>query len=54
MTIGNGTAGRQFDQLSWPEGNVVDSQGRIFVSEWGNSRIQVFDLSGAYLTTIAG
>jgi len=54
MTIGDGTWGESFNQLSWPEDVVVDAQGRIFVSDWANNRVQVFDASGAYLTTMAG
>jgi len=33
---------------------VVDATGRVYVADEWNNRIQVFDSSGAYLTTIAG
>jgi len=32
----------------------LDSSGRVFVTDQWNHRIQVFDASGAYLTTIGG
>jgi sugar lactone lactonase YvrE len=37
----------EFDQL---HGIAMDSQGRIFVADRGNSRIQIFDQDGRYLT----
>ncbi len=42
-----------FDHL-FPLGVEVDRYGRVFVADEWNSRIQVFDSSGAYLTTIGG
>jgi NHL repeat-containing protein len=33
---------------------AVDAQGRIYVADGNNNRVQVFDSSGAYLTTIGG
>jgi hypothetical protein len=54
MTIGDGTSGSRNNQFNWPEDVVVDVQGRIFVTDWSNNRVQVFDPSGAYLTTIGG
>ena len=38
--------------LKYPEGIACDGEGRIYVSDLGNSRIQVFDSEGRYLTTI--
>jgi DNA-binding beta-propeller fold protein YncE len=54
MTIGTGSDGNQFDQFTSPEGISVDGQGKIYVSDSWNNRVQVFDSSGAYLTTIGG
>ncbi len=33
---------------------AVDAQGRVYVADAWNNRVQVFDSSGAYLTTIGG
>jgi hypothetical protein len=54
MTIGTGISGNQFDQFTWPNGIAVDTQGKIYVNDYGNNRLQVFDPTGAYLTTIGG
>ena len=55
-TIGGGGTGNDFGHFNdWgPHRLAVDSQGRLYVSDTGNNRIQVFDSSGAYLTTIGG
>lgn len=55
-TIGGGGTGNDFGHFaSWgPHRLAVDAQGRLYVSDSGNNRIQVFDASGAYLTTIGG
>jgi hypothetical protein len=39
---------------SGPEDIAVDAQGRIFVADIWNNRVQVFNSTGGYLTTIAG
>jgi len=41
-----GTAPGQFDQ---PHGLAFDSQGRLFVADRGNNRIQIFDQDGTLL-----
>ena len=41
-----GSKGSALGQLNRPEGISVDSEGSIFVAEYGNKRIQVFDASG--------
>lgn len=41
------------DHLDFPEGVACDSQGRIYISDFGNNRIQVFTAEGKYLQTIA-
>ncbi|HUT33171.1 MAG TPA: hypothetical protein VNE39_06820 [Planctomycetota bacterium] len=38
--------------LKFPEGVACDSQGRIYVSDYGNDRIQVFDPEGKFLHTL--
>jgi len=41
-----GTGPGEFDA---PHGLALDSQGRLFVADRSNSRIQIFDLNGRYL-----
>ncbi|MCS7220078.1 MAG: PKD domain-containing protein [Anaerolineae bacterium] len=58
-TIGGGGTGNSFDRFSdWgPHHLAVDSQERLYVTDSGNSRVQVFDNfanGNAYLTTIGG
>lgn len=58
-TIGGGGAGGDFGRFNgWgPHHIAVDSQGRLYVADSGNSRVQVFDNfanGNAYLTTIGG
>jgi hypothetical protein len=58
-TIGGGGTGNDFGHFSgWgPHHIAVDSQGRLYVVDSGNSRVQVFDNfanGNAYLTTIGG
>jgi len=48
-----GECGEAFDHLCGPHAIAVDASGRVYVADvWGNNRIQVFDSTGAYLTTI--
>jgi sugar lactone lactonase YvrE len=49
-----GVSGGDFDHFSEPDGVAVDSQGRVYVVDQHNRRIQVYDQNGAYLTTIGG
>jgi len=42
----HGTGPGQFDE---PHGLAMDSQGRLFVADRGNSRIQIFDQEGNFL-----
>ena len=58
-TIGGGGTGSDFSHFEgWgPHHLAVDSQGRLYVVDSGNSRVQVFDNfanGNAYLTTIGG
>ncbi len=45
---GRGTGPGQFNQ---PHSLAMDSQGRLFVADRGNSRIQIFDQEGTHLAT---
>jgi len=49
-----GVSGEDFGHLSHPLGVAVDSAGRVYVADEWNNRVQVFDSTGAYLTTIGG
>lgn len=55
-TIGGGGTGNDFGHFDgWgPHRLAVDTQNRLYVADSGNNRIQVFDATGAYLTTIGG
>ncbi|GAB5570443.1 tripartite motif-containing protein 2 isoform X3 [Prionailurus iriomotensis] len=47
-----GSNGEGNGQFNAPTGVAVDSNGNIIVADWGNSRIQVFDGSGSFLSYI--
>lgn len=55
-TLGmTGECGQDFNHFCMPHAVTVDTLGHIFVADViSNDRIQVFDASGAYLTTIGG
>jgi hypothetical protein len=46
--------GDDFGHFSRPRDVAVDAQNRVYVADVWNNRVQVFDNSGAYLTTIGG
>ncbi|MGE3403947.1 MAG: 6-bladed beta-propeller [Vicinamibacterales bacterium] len=46
-----GTTGAGPGQFSVPHGIAIDSRGRLFVSDRGNNRIQIFDQDGTLLDT---
>jgi hypothetical protein len=48
-----GVSGDDFDHLN-PAAVAVGHDGRVVVADVWNTRIQVFDATGAYLTTIGG
>jgi PKD repeat protein/uncharacterized protein YjiK len=43
-----------FDHFGVPRDVAVDDQGRVYVADIYNQRVQVFDSDGSYLTTIGG
>jgi hypothetical protein len=49
-----GVSGDDFSHLAHPLGVAVDGAGRVYVADEWNNRVQVFDSTGAYLTTIGG
>lgn len=49
-----GESGSDFGHLSWPQSVAVDASDQLFVADASNSRVQVFDSTGAYLTTLGG
>ena len=46
-----GVPGSDHGELHEPHGLAMDSQGRLFVADRGNSRIQIFDQQGNHLDT---
>ncbi|HEY5645906.1 MAG TPA: peptidyl-alpha-hydroxyglycine alpha-amidating lyase family protein [Pseudomonadales bacterium] len=46
-----GVAGSDDGELNEPHGLAMDSQGRLFVADRANSRIQIFDQNGNHLDT---
>ena len=49
-----GTSGNGNGQLKHPSGVAVDRGGDIYVADWANSRLQVFDPKGTYQMQFAG
>ncbi|CAB1333299.1 unnamed protein product, partial [Coregonus sp. 'balchen'] len=47
-----GSHGEGNGQFNAPTGVAVDTNGNIIVADWGNSRIQVFDSTGSFLSYI--
>ena len=44
-----GTTGSEPGNFSTPHDVAIDSRGRVFVADRGNSRIQIFDPDGNFL-----
>lgn len=49
-----GERGTDFDHLDYPTGLAIDGYDRLYIADRRNSRVQVFTVDGAYLTTIGG
>lgn len=49
-----GVSGDDFGHLSNPTAVTVDAQRRLYVADQWGGRVQVFDATGAYLTTVGG
>ena len=49
-----GASGGGEGQLSRPAGVVVDPCGRVYVADWGNERVRVFDDAGVLLQSLRG
>ena len=47
-----GSKGSETGKFNLPEGISVDSRGNVLVADYYNNRIQVFDASGRYLSSI--
>ncbi|GFR33789.1 uncharacterized protein TNCT_469381 [Trichonephila clavata] len=47
-----GSNGEGNGQFNAPTGVAIDSQDNIIVADWGNCRIQVFDMNGSFLSFI--
>jgi DNA-binding beta-propeller fold protein YncE len=47
-------AGRASSSLLGPQYLAVDGRGRIWVTDWGNSRVVAFDRQGAFLLAVDG
>ncbi|MBI5285402.1 MAG: 6-bladed beta-propeller [Chloroflexi bacterium] len=48
-----GSEGNGDGEFSFPNAAAVDAQGRIYVSDSNNGRVQIFDASGSYIDTIS-
>ena len=49
-----GIGGSGAGQLSTPQGVAVDSEGNVYVVDFGNHRVQKFDPAGHFLLTFGG
>ena len=54
IAAGNGTAGSQANMLYSPNGIFVDKNFNLYVADWGNNRIQLFQPGQLNATTVAG
>lgn len=52
MTVG--VSGCGDGELNRPTGVAVDRDGLIYVADWGNDRLQIFDAEGAFITKMTG
>ncbi len=49
-----GSSGKLDGQFRRPTGVAVDKDGDIYVVDWGNDRLQMFNSSGNHLCTFLG
>ena len=49
-----GKSGSEPGQLNRPTGVAVDKDGDIYVADWGNDRVQLFDDEGKYVEKFIG
>ena len=46
--------GANYNQVSNPKGIALDGQGRIYVADNGNDRVQVYENNGTFVRSIGG
>lgn len=51
---GWGRPGRGEGEFRLPHGIAIDPRGRIWIADWGNGRLQVFDQEGGFLFAVGG
>ncbi|CAF3880654.1 unnamed protein product, partial [Rotaria sp. Silwood1] len=44
VIVGGNGKGEQSDQLNWPIGLSFDRQGNLYVVDWGNHRLEKFNI----------
>lgn len=49
-----GGAQRGAGSLDHPAGVAVDSDGDVYVTDWGNGRVQIYEADGEVLATLHG
>ena len=49
-----GSSGSRDGQFNRPTSVAVDRAGIIYVSDWGNERVQIFDPDGNFITRLTG
>jgi len=49
-----GTSGQGDGEFNRPTGVAVDKDGTIYVTDFKNDRLQVFDADGSFITKLAG
>ncbi len=49
-----GNSGTGEGEFLNPEDVILDGQGRVFVTEWSNHRVLVFDADGRFLASWGG
>ena len=52
--LGFGGSGDEGVALNHPAGVAVDSEGDVYVTDWGNKLVRIYDSSGEVLTALTG